>query len=297
MNFNPIKLIQENFWPSLRKDQVYPLFNEERNTLPEEKKIVLKKEVDRFSKNFKRTRRLLLISNIILYTTGFQYWWLFALGSLGYTFIKSQNLKSLPSYLKKHSPKVKSLFGNIYKYKVQRQLKYDPVTLSIDDIQIGFLADYRTRTYQVIDHQERSLGDDYYEEKFSILEAATLDQSDFNEMVIFKDNINSTPEIYVGQKVNIFRIKDNLDTEIKLRGKANNTYEFYHQPYYLEYGKNGFIYSFKTKKVIGTLKKWFYLNETRDKFLSIYQIDTNEFEAYSGEIVSDSYFTDILPRK
>ncbi|ANQ48520.2 hypothetical protein KMW28_10510 [Flammeovirga yaeyamensis] len=209
--------------------------------------------------------------------------------------MKSQNLKSLPSYLKRHSPKVKALFGNLYKYNQQRSLKYDPTTLSIHDLQIGFLVDYKTRTYQVFEHYEQSL-DDHFEEKFSIIEAATDHNNQFNELIIFKDNIKSTPEIYVGVKVNVYSIKNDLDTEIRLRGKAENTYQFYNTNYFLEYYKSGLTYSLKDKKVIGPLKKWFYLNETRDKFLSIYQINSKEFEAYNGEIVNDAYFTDILPR-
>ncbi|NLR92425.1 DUF4178 domain-containing protein [Flammeovirga agarivorans] len=211
-------------------------------------------------------------------------------GSLYMLYHQSQRLKNLPDL-------IFSKIGGVLPYKKNNTYEknddnytYDPSRININDIQIGFLVDYNLNTYHAVDHIQYVLNKSHNEERIQL-------NSGIDELYLFKIKNTSNHSVKIGQKINIYAISDSLDTDIFLNQKPKSILRYKEKSYFRDKETRGSIYSFRTNKTVSKFVKWDYWDEERTHFLSIIQKDVKNFSAFYGKIVSDSAFSEILPKK
>ncbi|MBB6460598.1 DUF4178 domain-containing protein [Flammeovirga kamogawensis] len=247
-------------------------------------------ELQKQVKGITYTRKGLIALNII----GFVFHWeilpLITIGTLGYLFFVSKNISKIPekiyNKLDIQIPYAKKTKKNLLK----RDFNYDPSKITVEDLQIGFLLDYNLQTYKVVEHFQYVTEDNEFEEKLVLI-------TGIDERFIFKKYNANNPFIRSTQKINIFSIDENLDTEILLKQRPKSIINFKGINYYRDEEAKGSIHSFKSNTIENRFKKWDYFDDSRLLYICIEQIDTNKFVAYQGKIEGEIAFSEILPQK
>ncbi|WP_170178418.1 DUF4178 domain-containing protein [Flammeovirga pectinis] len=247
-------------------------------------------ELQKQIKGIVYTRKGLIAVNIV----GFVYNWeilpFLVVGSLGYLFLISKKASRLPekifNKLDIQIPYTKKDNKNI----LERDFNYDPSKINVEDLQIGFLLDYNLQTYKVVEHFQYVTEDTNCEEKLVLI-------TGIDERYIFKKYNVNNPFIRSTQKINIFSIDENLDTEILLKQRPKSVITYKGTNYYRDEESKGSIHSFKSNTIENRFKKWDYFDDSRLLYICIEQIDTNKFVAYQGKIEAEIAFSEILPQK
>ncbi|AZQ62058.1 DUF4178 domain-containing protein [Flammeovirga pectinis] len=284
------KVIKKYFWPTLTSNTIMLNSNVRVESLSSPQKNSFFMELQKQIKGIVYTRKGLIAVNIV----GFVYNWeilpFLVVGSLGYLFLISKKASRLPekifNKLDIQIPYTKKDNKNI----LERDFNYDPSKINVEDLQIGFLLDYNLQTYKVVEHFQYVTEDTNCEEKLVLI-------TGIDERYIFKKYNVNNPFIRSTQKINIFSIDENLDTEILLKQRPKSVITYKGTNYYRDEESKGSIHSFKSNTIENRFKKWDYFDDSRLLYICIEQIDTNKFVAYQGKIEAEIAFSEILPQK
>lgn len=292
MKANFGKYIESTFWPKISKSKIIMAKNNLSLTIPPNKKISFLKKLEQEYYKLGMTRKGIVAANIIAFINGWEALPLLITGSVIYLYYQAKKINNTPSKIYKIITGEDLLPSTNQSRSIltdTRNFNYDPTTIGVNDLQIGFLIDYNLKTYQTIEHYQLNSNSDIKEEKIILL-------SGINELIIFKFFDQSNLKIRVVEKINVYSVNEKLDTEILLKQKPSSILTFMNKKFYRDTSIIGNIYSYRDKKVINKYSKWDYYDDERKEYLCIEQIGTKTFSAYYGKLVHETAFSDILPK-
>ncbi|KXX68832.1 DUF4178 domain-containing protein [Flammeovirga sp. SJP92] len=290
MKENIGKYLENNFWPKLSKEKLTTEKKKYELALPAQKKVTFFKKIEEEFYKFDVVRKGIVAANVLALIYDSDVSFLLMAGSAFYLFNQAKKIRSTPE----------KIFNLISDHQVQtsyptksfqkRTFNYDPTSIGINDIQLGYLIDYNLKTYQVVEHFQLNSNSGAEEEKLVLL-------SGIDELVLFKyfDQVNL--KIRVAEKVNIYSIDESLDTEILLKQQPKAILTVNGKKFYRDAYQTGSIYSFTDDKVTHKYGRWDYYDESRVEYLTIEQVGAKNFHAYVGKLVHETAFSDILPKK
>jgi Domain of unknown function (DUF4178) len=168
--------------------------------------------------------------------------------------------------------------------------EYDPTNLTVEDLQAGFLVDYRLKTWEVVNESQY----DWYNgesDRLLVLGA------DIERVFVYLRRENGLPIVYDMRQINIYALDRNMASEISMRGKPSNVINFQGYDFYRETEREGLCFFISEGGANKKVRLWEYVDLTRTKLLRVEQFDKADFRAYTGSIVSPLEFSEILPKR
>ncbi|MCP4521327.1 MAG: TM2 domain-containing protein [Cytophagales bacterium] len=168
-------------------------------------------------------------------------------------------------------------------------IPYNPASLSIDNLQKGFLVDFQARTWEV----ERYWQQDWNNGK-----------SDRFYMLLYKHEQVFITSLYEGflnsyfcsRFVNIHIIDPQLENMIYSNQPLKNVINYGGDNYYKETKLEGILFDLTKEDNPLEIRQWDYYTENRRQSISITQGEDGSITVYAGYKVNITDFTDILPR-
>ncbi|NME67062.1 DUF4178 domain-containing protein [Flammeovirga aprica] len=290
MKENIGKYLENHFWPKLSKEKLTTEKKKYELALPFQKKGTFLKKIEEEFYKFDVVRKGIVAANVLALVYNSEVSFILFTGSVLYLYNQAKKIKKTPEKIFNLLAGHQIHTNNPTKSFQRRTFNYDPTSIGINDIQLGYLIDYNLKTYQVVEHYQLSSNNETEEEKLVLL-------SGINELVLFKyfDQVNL--KIRVTEKVNIYSIDEGLDTEILLKQQPKAILTVNGKRYYRDANHTGSFYSFTENKVTHKYSRWEYYDESRVEYLTIEQIGAKNFHAYIGKLVHETDFSDILPKK
>ncbi|WP_044203967.1 DUF4178 domain-containing protein [Flammeovirga sp. OC4] len=290
MKENIGKYLENNFWPKLSKEKLTTEKKKYELALPAQKKVTFFKKIEEEFYKFDVVRKGIVAANVLAFMYDSDVSFALFAGSAIYLFNQAKKIKNTPEKVFNLISGHQIHTNNPTKAFQKRSFNYDPTSIGINDIQLGYLLDYDLKTYQVVEHYQLNANNNAEEEKIVLL-------SGINELVVFKyfDQVNL--KIRVTEKVNIYSIDESLDTEILLKQQPKSILTVNGKKFYRDTNYAGSFYSFTENKVTHKYARWDYYDESRVEYLAIEQVGAKNFHAYIGKLVHETAFSDILPKK
>jgi len=167
---------------------------------------------------------------------------------------------------------------------------YDPVALTVENLEKGFMVDYDFKTWDVVSEVQFDWLNSGSDRCFKLA-------SDTKTMVI---NLRKDGEhLYVihFEPVSLYALDSKLEPEIKFRNKPNNIIHYKGTEYYRETAKNGLFFVLKPVSTAKKVSSWEYFDDSREQLIRIENYGKDGIKAFSGKVVSPLDFSDILPNK
>ena len=203
-------------------------------------------------------------------------------GKAGLASLKKGKLFDSPSkYLKKAEPA---------KPRVIRAI--DPDSMTLESLKMGFLVDHKLETYEVVNDFQYDWSDMTSEKLYKLNELAGVDS--FFLMLQREDGTLATFKV---APVNIYALKEDLEQEIQEFKRPSNIIRFQNKAFFREYSKAGSVFDMSKKTPEGyDVIVWKYFDENRKSVIRIEKHGEQAFKAFTGEIVSQIDFPNIMPK-
>lgn len=173
----------------------------------------------------------------------------------------------------------------------KKMIPFDPDSITLESMKLGFLLDYDTETYEVVNEFQYDWEDNSSEKLFKVREMGGL-----NSFFLMTQREGSTLTIFKVQPVNIFALKEDLDREIQEYKRPSNIIRYQDVAYFREYSKTGFSFNFEQKKPIAQeVISWKYFDDIRNKVIRIEKHGQNDFKAFVGEMIDPKHFANVMP--
>jgi len=167
---------------------------------------------------------------------------------------------------------------------------YDPVALTVENLEKGFMVDYDFKTWDVISEVLFDWLNNGSDRCFKLA-------SDTKSMII---NLRKDGGHLIAihfEPVSLFALDQKLEAEIKLRDKPSNIIQYKDTTYYRETTKNGLFFILKPISIAKKVSVWEYYDDSRERIVRIENYGKEGVKAFSGKLVSPLDFTDILPNR
>ncbi len=234
------------------------------------------------------------LKQLLFWATGYGFGvlWVINLFRIPYLVRKTNEKISsnLLRYLQKKYPPTKDRqHTSVQKYPTPRKIHitYDPINLSINNLKINFILDYKLKTWKVIDEEQFDWSNGQTDRLFKLV-------SGIEALYI----LIKQAEYYALKKINIYALNTDMDNHIETEGKPPNLITYQKEVFYRESILTGFVFKFTDKKkpnLTRHLTGWEYFNEVQNKYIVIYKKNNQNYDALVGQVEADYNFSDILP--
>ena len=165
---------------------------------------------------------------------------------------------------------------------------YDPVALTVENLQKGFMVDYDFKTWDVISEVQFDWLNGGSDRCFKLA-------CDTKTFIV---NLRKDGEhLYVVhfEPVSLYALDPKLEAEIKFRNKPSNIIQYKENSYYRETTKNGLFFVLKPQSTAKKVSAWEYFDDSREQLIRIENYGKDGVKAFTGKLVSPLDFSDILP--
>ncbi|UZR92952.1 DUF4178 domain-containing protein [Chondrinema litorale] len=167
---------------------------------------------------------------------------------------------------------------------------YDPVHISVENLERGFMVDYQFNTWDVVSEMQIDWEKSGSDRCFKLVH-------DTHSILINVKRESGQLTVIHYDVISLFSIDSRLEAEINLRNKPSNVIKYKDIPFYRESTKSGLFFNMSAMAQAKKVMVWEYYDDSRQNIIRIEKHGRENIKTLLGKIVSPMEFSDILPKQ
>ncbi|GAA4847249.1 TM2 domain-containing protein [Algivirga pacifica] len=167
-------------------------------------------------------------------------------------------------------------------------IPFDPTDLRLENLEKGFMIDFETETWEVLEKQQMDWQNDESHFFYHLIHGS-------QERYLYLHRGRYFTKHYLMKSVNKFILHENLEALVAGHKRPPNILEYEGASYYKEAHHYGFGFDHNHPSGIKE-DSWIYYDEQQQNVLLIVLKGKSEVKTYAGKIKDAEEFIDILPR-
>jgi len=173
--------------------------------------------------------------------------------------------------------------------KEEEKLSYDPLNISVFDLQAGFVFEYDLREWLVEEAYDYDWGSEHFTREYKVTDGTetyflSVDGGDETEIALFK-------------KIRLGEINEDIAGTIQKEEMPPQTITFNNITFYRENETPGFFKDDGDESVWEELISWDYYDEKEAFVIEIEQWGERKYEAAFGKVLLEREISNILAGK
>lgn len=167
----------------------------------------------------------------------------------------------------------------------------DPDSITLESLRLGYMVDHQTNTYEVVNELQYDWEDQTTTKVFKLKEMGGIDS-----FFLISQREGNSLMVYKTQPVNIFALKEDLDSEIQEFKRPSNILRYQEVTYFREYSRTGYSFNLQQlKQPPAEVISWKYFDDVQKKIIRIDKIGEQEYQAFVGEMIVPGEFY-VMPK-